>query len=249
VTSPAYLERRGTAKAPSDISAHGIIAFESPDATNEWRFGSAGKLVRVEPRLTVNSADAAIVAAEAGLGISRTLSYQVIASVLAGRLVPLLVSFTAEKLPVSAIFPRIASQNLSALIKQCREYFIAEPLIPIEEWVIPARRDGISKKERLCRIHLVAHVGAYLLCGPHGTCIGPSKQPISQSVNECPHPRRHLRAGWENGPYPYLERLDISEDNTLQFSAPDLLVHIPVGQHGDSDARDAGGPNRVDGAG
>jgi DNA-binding transcriptional LysR family regulator len=136
VASPAYLERRGTAKAPSDISAQDIIAFESPDATNEWRFGSAGKLVRVEPRLTVNSGDAAIVAAEAGLGISRTPSYQVIASVLAGRLVPLLVSFTTEKLPVSAIYPahRIASTNLSALIKQCREYFIAEPLIPIEEW-------------------------------------------------------------------------------------------------------------------
>jgi DNA-binding transcriptional LysR family regulator len=119
VASLAYLERRGTAKAPSDISAHDIIAFESPDATNEWRFGSAGKLVRVEPRLTVNSADAAIVAAEAGPGISRTLSYQVIASVLAGRLVPLLVTFTAEKLPVSAIYPahRIASTNLSALIK------------------------------------------------------------------------------------------------------------------------------------
>ena len=143
VASPEYLERCGTPKAPCDLSAHDIIAFESLDVINEWRFGSAGKLVRVEPRLTVNSADAAIAAAEAGLGISRTLSYQVMDSVLAGRLVPLLVSFTAEKLPVSAIYParRIASTNLGAFIKNARDYFKENPLVPIEEWEIPSSRD------------------------------------------------------------------------------------------------------------
>jgi DNA-binding transcriptional LysR family regulator len=151
VASPAYLERRGTPKVPSDVSAHDIIAFESLDATNEWRFASAGKLVRVEPRLTVNSPDAAIAAAEAGLGISRTLSYQVMASVLAGRLIPLLVGFTPEKLPVSAIYParRIASTNLSVFIATCREYFMAEPLIPVDEWVIPASGHVSSNKKTL----------------------------------------------------------------------------------------------------
>ena len=143
VASPGYLERRGTPKAPNDLSAHDIIAFASLDTTNDWRFGPTGKLVRVEPRLTVNSGDAAIAAAEAGLGISRTLSYQVMTSVLAGRLVPLLVSFTAEKLPVSAIYParRIASTNLGAFIKNARDYFKENPLVPIEEWEIPSSRD------------------------------------------------------------------------------------------------------------
>lgn len=143
VASPGYLERRGIPKAPNDLSAHDIIAFESLDATNEWRFEPTSKLVRVEPRLTVNSADAAIAAAEAGLGISRTLSYQVMDSVLAGRLVPLLVNFTTEKLPVSAVYParRIASTNLGAFIKNAREYFKDAPLVPIEEWEIPASSD------------------------------------------------------------------------------------------------------------
>ncbi|WP_245504416.1 LysR family transcriptional regulator [Lichenihabitans psoromatis] len=139
VASPGYLERRGLPQAPNDLSAHDTIAFESLDATNEWRFGPTGKLVRVEPRLTVNSADAAIAAAEAGLGISRTLSYQVMASVLAGRLVPLLVEFTVEKLPVSAIYPsrRIASTNLGTFLKNARDYFKDNPLRPIEEWESP----------------------------------------------------------------------------------------------------------------
>ena len=150
VASPAYLERRGMPNVPSDVAAHDVIAFESLDATNEWRFGSAGTLVRVEPRLTVNSADAAIAAAEAGLGISRTLSYQVMASVLAGRLIPLLAGFTPETLPVSAIYParRIASTNLGAFIRMCRDYFAAEPLIPVDEWVIPASSKMSSTKKK-----------------------------------------------------------------------------------------------------
>jgi DNA-binding transcriptional LysR family regulator len=143
VASPEYLQRRGTPRAPADLSAHDIIAFESLDATNEWRFGSPGRLVRVEPRLTVNSADAAIAAAQAGLGVCRTLSYQVMDRVLAGQLRPILVNFTPEELPVSAIYParRIASANLGAFIKSARDYFREAPLVPIEAWAVPARCD------------------------------------------------------------------------------------------------------------
>ena len=71
------------------------------------------------------------------------------ASVLSGRLVPLLLAFTAEKLPVSAIYParRIASANLGAFIKNAREYFKSNPLSPIEEWEIPAMEDRPSRSE------------------------------------------------------------------------------------------------------
>jgi|HubBroStandDraft_6_1064221.scaffolds.fasta_scaffold6014048_1 hypothetical protein len=64
-------------------------------------------------------------------------------SVFAGRLVPLQASFTAEKLPVSAIFPalREASTNLGAFIKGAEEYFKDVPLVPIEAWEIPASID------------------------------------------------------------------------------------------------------------
>jgi len=58
-----------------------------------------------------------------------------------------------------------------------------------------------------------------------------------------------LGAGWKNGPDPNFQRFDIGEDDALQFSARDLLVNVPVGQHGDADARDAGCSHRIDGAG
>nr|WP_294523374.1 LysR substrate-binding domain-containing protein [uncultured Rhodopila sp.] len=87
--------------------------------------------MRVEPRLTVNSADAALAAAEAGLGVTKALSSKVMASVLAGRLVPLLLAFTPEKLPVGAIYPAcpIALTNLGAFIKSAREYFNLNPAV------------------------------------------------------------------------------------------------------------------------
>jgi DNA-binding transcriptional LysR family regulator len=136
VASPGYLKKRGLPKTPAALADHDIIAFESIDATNEWRFNASESPVRVAPRLTVNSADAAISAAEEGIGITRTLSYQVRDSVIAGRLVPVLTTFAPPPSPVSAIYParRIASANVAALIKTAREHFRESPLVPISEW-------------------------------------------------------------------------------------------------------------------
>lgn len=136
VASPGYLARRTAPTAPSDLASHDIIAFEGIDATNEWRFGDGGKVVRVDPRLAVNSADAAIAAAEAGVGVTRALSYQVREAVEAGRLLPILQGFAPPASPVSAIYPlrRIASPNVAAFIKAAREHFKAHPLTPVEDW-------------------------------------------------------------------------------------------------------------------
>ena len=136
VASPAYLSARLAPGAPSDLGSHDIIAFEGIDAINEWRFGDGAAVVRVEPRLTVNSADAAIAAAEASVGITRALSYQVKAAVQAGRLVAVLQEFAPPATPVSAVYPtgRIASPNVSAFIRAAREHFKANPLSPVEAW-------------------------------------------------------------------------------------------------------------------
>ncbi len=136
VANPAYLKERGTPSTPAALASHDIIAFESIDATNEWRFNANEKSVRVEPRLAVNSADAAITAAEAGIGITRTLSYQVRDSVVAGRLVLLLQKFAPPPLPVSALYPsrRIASANVAAFVKTARDHFKVSPLVPVDEW-------------------------------------------------------------------------------------------------------------------
>jgi DNA-binding transcriptional LysR family regulator len=119
VASPGYLEARGEPRSSRDLAGHDIIAFEGVDSTNDWRFGDDGRLVqRVEPRLMVNSADAAIAAAEAGFGITRALSYQVRAGLLQGRLRLVLQEVAPRPVPVSLVHPavRLGSANLAAFM-------------------------------------------------------------------------------------------------------------------------------------
>jgi DNA-binding transcriptional LysR family regulator len=136
VASPVYLKERGVPKSPAELAGHDIIAFEGIGAGDQWRFHPGGKPVRLEPRLTVNSIDASIAAAEAGIGITRILAYQVRASVIAGRLTPILQQFAPLPSPVNAIYParRIASANVAVFVKAARDYFKAHPLVPVEEW-------------------------------------------------------------------------------------------------------------------
>ena len=142
VASPSYLKKSGTPKAPKDLAGHRIIAFEGIDAFNEWKFGVDDETIRLSPRLTVNSADAAIAAAEGDNGIARALSYQVRSSVAAGNLVPVLQKYAPPPMPVSAVYParRIASANVATFVKAARSYFASNPLLPVEEWGVSAKR-------------------------------------------------------------------------------------------------------------
>ena len=104
--SPDYLARRGVPKTPEDLAAHACISFATLDAADAWRFTKAGdeRLVTVHPRLVVNTAEAAIDAALAGVGITRVLSYQVAAAFGDGRLQRLLPEHEAEPVPVHLLF-------------------------------------------------------------------------------------------------------------------------------------------------
>jgi DNA-binding transcriptional LysR family regulator len=136
VASSAYLKERGVPKSPAELAKHDIVAFEGLGVTDEWRFRDAGKPVRLEPRLTVNNIDASITAAEAGVGITRTLSYQVQASVIAGRLTIILQHYAPPPLPVNAIYSarRGAAATIAVFMKTARAYFKAHPLVPVDEW-------------------------------------------------------------------------------------------------------------------
>jgi DNA-binding transcriptional LysR family regulator len=132
VASPDYLAARGTPATPAELAGHDLIAFEGVEATNDWRFGERESTrVRVEPRLAVNSADAAIAAAESGLGITRTLSYQVHAALAAGRLRLLLERSSPPAMPVNVVYPsrRLGSANVAAFVKAARAHFRTLPAI------------------------------------------------------------------------------------------------------------------------
>jgi DNA-binding transcriptional LysR family regulator len=103
--SPAYLAARGVPSAPPELPGHDCISFTMLSPPGIWRFAGAKpqQRVTVNPRLVVNTAEAAIDAAKGGLGITRVLSYQVAASLADGYLRLILEDFEPEAMPVSLL--------------------------------------------------------------------------------------------------------------------------------------------------
>lgn len=108
VASPDYLARFGTPTQAADLTAHRCITFEGLMASSSWSFtqGSAELRVPIHSRLSVNTGDAAIAAAELGLGITRVLSYQVADALKNRRLIRLLIQDEPAALPVNLIYSR-----------------------------------------------------------------------------------------------------------------------------------------------
>ncbi len=103
--SPAYLKRHGTPRTPAELATHSVILSTTVTPVADWKFARDKKAttVRVTPRLTVTSNDAAIEAACHGFGITRLLSYQVAPYVAAGRLKTVLSRFEPPRLPVHVV--------------------------------------------------------------------------------------------------------------------------------------------------
>jgi DNA-binding transcriptional LysR family regulator len=103
--SPAYFAERGTPQNPGELGVHDCITFEGLSSPHAWGFTTAKSDVSVpiRSRLVVNTAEAAIDAAIAGVGITRVLSYQIANAMQAGALAVVLEEFEREPAPVSLV--------------------------------------------------------------------------------------------------------------------------------------------------
>jgi DNA-binding transcriptional LysR family regulator len=112
--SPAYFAHRGTPKSPGELSTHDCITFDGLMSPDAWKFAVGKSIVSVaiHSRLTVNTAEAAIDAAIAEVGITRVLSYQVASALRAGTLALALREFEPKPWPVSLVY---AGQGLLPL--------------------------------------------------------------------------------------------------------------------------------------
>ena len=117
VASPDYLGRRGEPDAPEAIASHQTIQFGTATAVPDWHFVRDGNEIRVAltPRLTTNSADAAIQYAEQGGGLTRVLAYQAAEAIKSGRLKIVLAKFEQPPLPIHIVYP--TSRLLSAKVR------------------------------------------------------------------------------------------------------------------------------------
>jgi DNA-binding transcriptional LysR family regulator len=135
--SPAYLAATGTPKVPEDLSALACISFNALTSATAWSF-AAGKTrtqrtVPIHPRLSVNTAETAIDAAIAGIGVTRVLSYQAANAVAEGKLKIVLGDYEPDPRPVNLIY---LEQNL--LPRKTRAFL---------DFVAPRIRESVAKAD------------------------------------------------------------------------------------------------------
>ncbi|SFJ29381.1 LysR substrate-binding domain-containing protein [Methylobacterium brachiatum] len=133
VASPSYLAARGTPRTPADLSDHDTILGMVRANLREWRFGT--NRVRLAPRLIVNEIEAALIAARAGRGIARVLSYQTAEDIAAGRLVRLLAAHEPPPMPVQLVTPSqgLRPARVNAFLDYATEALRTLPVLHADE--------------------------------------------------------------------------------------------------------------------
>jgi DNA-binding transcriptional LysR family regulator len=105
--SPAYFAARGRPTSPDDLRDHDCITFHGLSPADRWTFvtGKSSVSIPIHSRLIVNTAEAAIDAAIASMGVTRVLRYQIASALRAGTLKLALEKFEPPPWPVNLVYP------------------------------------------------------------------------------------------------------------------------------------------------
>ncbi len=104
--SPPYFKTRGKPKTLADLRGHDCITIDDVGAPSTWKFSKSGRTVvaPIKTRLTVNTSEAAVLAALGGMGLARVMSYKMDAARRAGTLEIVLQDFEPEPLPAHIVY-------------------------------------------------------------------------------------------------------------------------------------------------
>lgn len=103
--SPGYFAVHGRPTHPGELAEHACVTFEQVASREVWSFrsGASEVAVPVRSRLALSTAEAAVDAAVAGVGITRVLSYQMADAWRAGALQIALEAFEPAPWPISLV--------------------------------------------------------------------------------------------------------------------------------------------------
>ena len=131
--SPQYLKKRGFPQQPADLANHRLIQSLSVETASEWPFQENGKprVIRIEPRLRMNTNDAVAELVARGWGISRLLSYQIAPHLADGRVQTVLREFEMPPLPIHVVHQegRMVSTKVRAFVDYMVDRLRADPAI------------------------------------------------------------------------------------------------------------------------
>jgi DNA-binding transcriptional LysR family regulator len=126
--APAYLERRGTPRAPGELGGHDCLDYSYSATAGAWRFRRAANdqaeiTVRVRGPLYTNNGEALAAAALSGAGIVQLPSFIVGDHIAAGRLRPVLEQYEPAPLALHAVYP--SRRHLSAKVRSFIDFLAA----------------------------------------------------------------------------------------------------------------------------
>lgn len=135
--TPDYVKRRGIPRHPNDLEgdAHRVVSYFSHRTGQPYplTFTKAGERLELSPRyvLSVNDSTANIAAGLAGLGIVRTTTFQARTHIDNGTLVPILLDWCADSIPLYVVYPpnRHLSTKLRVFVDWVAELFARSDLI------------------------------------------------------------------------------------------------------------------------
>ena len=106
--SPSYIAERGEPKDLDDLARHDCLVFSSRNQRQAWRFpGEQGGSIKAQARsrLRLDSGEALLGAARAGLGIAFLPDFLIARDIAAGRLALVLPEHGSGDVPILALYP------------------------------------------------------------------------------------------------------------------------------------------------
>lgn len=130
--SPAYLERHGIPETPGQLATgHQVVGYASPTHGRlddwEWVDGGGLRVMKVPAQVIVNSAEAYIACAVAGLGLIQIPAYDIQDHIARGALIEVMPDHRPASMPMTMLYPhrhhlshrvQIFSEWLMALLKR-----------------------------------------------------------------------------------------------------------------------------------
>ena len=131
--APAYLAQHGVPRCLDDLRQHRAVVHFSGRTGRpfDWDFlvDGAVRTVAIDGPVSINDADANVMLALQGLGLTQAATYQVAPHLAAGTLVAVLPDAPPTAMPVSLLYPqgRMAAPKLAAFAVWLGELFDADP--------------------------------------------------------------------------------------------------------------------------
>jgi DNA-binding transcriptional LysR family regulator len=125
VATPAYLERHGTPRHPSELNGHACLGYAYRARSDVWRFtNDAGEEVSIKPvgPLRVTNADALMPTVLDGLAIAEFPEFICADQVRDGSLVPILRDWTLPRGGLYFVTP--SARTRPAKIEALSEFFV-----------------------------------------------------------------------------------------------------------------------------